>query len=279
MGVYVCSPYLVIHSRILGKKWYFESEKKEARTVFYIFLTFSWRDARVNHINCFSSIFAVNIRSRLFSANDNKCKPGLTNIFHPGFTTMKPCLWLMFHFRIIMANPGFVNIDDTRESLDVGRFVPDFQNTLNKDVPFLSPGENEEPALNKYASFKAHSLKCTKLTFWVCVGCLPAFKWMIDVLFSHLWQGVDVDICHDSSWSLTYMLNFGRLAAIYKCSVSSANEQMVVSCKVSFWKHLSIEQSFPLLVFLIPHKILQRNIVWLKHPFFCLWDDHRPNGN
>ncbi len=61
-----------------GKKRHFESEKKEARTVFYIFLTFSWRiDASVNHINGFSSIFAANIRSRLFSANDNKCKPGL----------------------------------------------------------------------------------------------------------------------------------------------------------------------------------------------------------
>ncbi len=59
-------------------KQYFESEKKEARTVFYIFFTFSWRiDASVNHISGFSSIFAANIRSRLFSAND-KCKPGFT---------------------------------------------------------------------------------------------------------------------------------------------------------------------------------------------------------
>ncbi len=61
-----------------GKKQYFECEKKEAKTVFYIFLTFSWRiDASVNHVNGFSSIFAANIRSRLFSANDSKCKPGL----------------------------------------------------------------------------------------------------------------------------------------------------------------------------------------------------------
>ncbi len=60
------------------EKAVFESEKVEARTVFYIFLTFSLRiDASVNHVNGFSSIFAANIRSRLFSANDNKCKPGL----------------------------------------------------------------------------------------------------------------------------------------------------------------------------------------------------------
>ncbi len=62
------------HSR---EKWYFECEKKEARIVFYIFLTFSQRiDASVNHVNGFSSIFAANIRSLLFSANDRKCKPG-----------------------------------------------------------------------------------------------------------------------------------------------------------------------------------------------------------
>ncbi len=77
MGVKTCSPYLAIHSRVLGKKQYFECEKKESKTVFYIFLTFSWQvDASVNHINGFSSIFAANIRSRLFSANDSKCKPG-----------------------------------------------------------------------------------------------------------------------------------------------------------------------------------------------------------
>ncbi len=85
MGINVCSPYLAIHSRVLGKKWYFECEKKEARTVFYISLTFSWRiDASVNHVNDFSSIFAANIRSRLFSANDSKCKPGLTLNGKPG---------------------------------------------------------------------------------------------------------------------------------------------------------------------------------------------------
>ncbi len=78
MGVYTCSPYLAIHACVLGKKRYFESEKKEVRTGFYIFLTFSRQiDASVNHINDFSSIFAANIRSCLFSANDNKCKPGL----------------------------------------------------------------------------------------------------------------------------------------------------------------------------------------------------------
>ncbi len=78
MGINACSPYLATHSRILEKKWYFECEKKEVRTVFYIFLTFSWRiDASVNHVSGFSSIFAANIRSRLFSANDNNCKPGL----------------------------------------------------------------------------------------------------------------------------------------------------------------------------------------------------------
>ncbi len=61
------------------EKAVFESEKKKVRTVFYIFLTFSWRiDASVNHINDFLSIFAVNIRSRLFSVNDNKCKPGFS---------------------------------------------------------------------------------------------------------------------------------------------------------------------------------------------------------
>ncbi len=71
------SPYLAIHSPILGKKRYFECEKRETKTVFYIFLTFFWQTgASVNHVNGFSSIFAVNIRSRLFSANDSKCKLG-----------------------------------------------------------------------------------------------------------------------------------------------------------------------------------------------------------
>ncbi len=71
---------LAIHSHVLGKKEYFDFEKKEARTVFDIFLTFSWQiDASVNHINGFSSIFAANIRSRLFLTNDNKCKPGFTD--------------------------------------------------------------------------------------------------------------------------------------------------------------------------------------------------------
>ncbi len=60
------------------EKAVFESEKKEVRTVFYIFLTFSWQiDANVNHMNGFSSIFAANICSCPFSANDNKWKPGL----------------------------------------------------------------------------------------------------------------------------------------------------------------------------------------------------------
>ncbi len=65
------------------EKSVFESEKKEARTICYIFLTFSWRiNANVNHINgSSSSIFAVNIHSHLFSANDNKCKPGLFRKF------------------------------------------------------------------------------------------------------------------------------------------------------------------------------------------------------
>ncbi len=31
----------------------------------------------MNLVNCFSSIFAVNIRSHLFLANNNKCKSGL----------------------------------------------------------------------------------------------------------------------------------------------------------------------------------------------------------
>ncbi len=46
------------------EKTVFESEKKEVRTVFYNFLTFSWRiDASVNHISGFSSIFTMNIHS------------------------------------------------------------------------------------------------------------------------------------------------------------------------------------------------------------------------
>ncbi len=43
------------------------------------FLTFSWQiEAKVNRVNCFSSIFAQNIHSRLFLANKDKCKPGFT---------------------------------------------------------------------------------------------------------------------------------------------------------------------------------------------------------
>ncbi len=81
MGVNMCCPYLAINSRILEKKRYFEREKKETKTVFHISLTFSWRiDASVNHVNGFSSIFVANIRSRLFSANDSKCKPGYRQI-------------------------------------------------------------------------------------------------------------------------------------------------------------------------------------------------------
>ncbi len=121
MGVYVCSPYLAIHSRVLGKKQYFESEKKEARTVFYIFLkTFSWRiDPNVNHINGFSSIFAANIRSRLFSANDNKRKPdlriGLVKAFHPvNSSILSGCLdfLLVVHFTLGVSRecPGIYTL-------------------------------------------------------------------------------------------------------------------------------------------------------------------------
>ncbi len=63
------------------EKAVFWVREKGARTVFYIFLTFSWRiDASVNQINGFSSIFAANIRSHLFSANDNKCKPSFRKV-------------------------------------------------------------------------------------------------------------------------------------------------------------------------------------------------------
>ncbi len=36
--------------------------------------------------------------------------------FHRGFATMELPLWLTFCFRIIMMNPRFINIDDTRKS-------------------------------------------------------------------------------------------------------------------------------------------------------------------
>ncbi len=70
--------YILVFS---GKGSILSLRKKEARTVFYIFSTFSWQiDASVNHVSGFSSIFAANIRSRLFSANDSKCKPGFRRI-------------------------------------------------------------------------------------------------------------------------------------------------------------------------------------------------------
>ncbi len=40
----------------------------------------------------------------------------LTNLFGLGLATMEPCLWLTFHFRTVMMNPGFINNDDTRKS-------------------------------------------------------------------------------------------------------------------------------------------------------------------
>ncbi len=39
----------------------------------------------------------------------------LMNLFCPGFATMEPHLWLAFHFRIIIMNPGFINSDEMRE--------------------------------------------------------------------------------------------------------------------------------------------------------------------
>ncbi len=52
------------------------------------------------------------------------------------------------------------------EKLDLGKFVPDFPNTLNNDAPFLLPRGKEEPTLNKYVSFQAPSLKALNWHSW-----------------------------------------------------------------------------------------------------------------
>ncbi len=76
MDINVCSWYSAIHSCVLGKEAVFEHEKKKGENSFLQFLNFSWQiDASVNHVHCFSSVFAKNIRSRLFLANKEKCKP------------------------------------------------------------------------------------------------------------------------------------------------------------------------------------------------------------
>ncbi len=51
----------------------------------------------------------------------------LGNLFHPGFATMEPHLWLMFHFRMVVMNLGFVNSDYMSEKVwnlwDVFRII------------------------------------------------------------------------------------------------------------------------------------------------------------
>ncbi len=68
----------------------------------------------------------------------------------------------------------------TRENLDFGKFMLDFPSTLNEDAPSHWPRGNEEPTLNKRASFQAPLSTCTELAFSGCVGHLPGFKWMND---------------------------------------------------------------------------------------------------
>ncbi len=46
-----------------------------------------------------------------------------------------------------------------------------------------------------------------------------------------------------------------------------------IHAKFHFKKPFLTERSFPLSIFLISHKILQRNIVGSKHPFSCLHGD------
>ncbi len=103
-----------------------------------------------------------------------------------------------------------------------------FPNTLNDEVPFLQPGGNEEPMLNKYASFQAPFLKCAELTSSVRVGPLPAYKWMND---GFLQSPQTLRWCWHTSWrfsqSSTYTLNFSRLAATCKCSIPSANGRIM----------------------------------------------------
>ncbi len=55
--------------------------------------------------------------------------------------------------------------------------------------------------------------------------------------------------------------------------------QMADSCKVSFWKASFNRVTVPTLIFfLISHKILQRNIIWSKHPFpYLHWDSLHGN--
>ncbi len=72
MAINVCSWYLPIHSCVLGEEAVFEHEEKEPKTVFLQFLKFSSQmEANVNLIN-----ISANILSHLFSANNDKCKPG-----------------------------------------------------------------------------------------------------------------------------------------------------------------------------------------------------------
>ncbi len=102
----------------------------------------------------------------------------LTNLFCPRYATIESCLWLMFHFRIVMMNPGFISSDDTREKVWIlGDSCQIFWKHWRMMLNFFSL---QEITLKKHASFQTPSLKWAELTFSWYVGHLPSFEWMND---------------------------------------------------------------------------------------------------
>ncbi len=104
------------------------------------------------------------------------------------------------------------------------------------------------------------------MDFLRCIDHLPAFKGMNDGPLQSL-------------LTLHWYWHSSQLFCLPTCSISvdslsSINAvchmRVVESCKVSFWKPLYTKRSFPLLIFLISHKILHavlfsRNIDFLVY--------------
>ncbi len=117
-----------------------------------------------------------------------------------------------------------------REYLDLRTFVPTFLNTLNDITPFFQSRGNEEPTLNKHASFQAPLLKCAELTFAGCVGYLPVFEWMNDSL---LLSPLTLCWCWHSSLQFSVMSYISSNQATSNWQLSNRNRKIGFGCSVA----------------------------------------------
>ncbi len=154
----------------------------------------------------------------------------MTNLFHPGFATVKPCLWLTLHFRIIMMNPGFINSDDMREKAWILGVCVIFSEHTEQWWSISLAQRKRGTHIEQISFIPMSFVKMRWIGILRCVSHLPAFKQMDDSPLQSPLTLCWCWLCHNSSqFSVSRLSAQFQQTAVRECSMASANGRIMQS--------------------------------------------------